>query len=48
MLNYHFRNIVLIFIIVALEIILSMIPEIMDYQPLTFPNSYIYFRFFIW
>ncbi len=46
MLSYHFKNITLVFIVIALEIILSMIPEIMDYQPLVFPNSYIYFRFF--
>ncbi|MED7788863.1 hypothetical protein [Francisella sp. 19X1-34] len=46
MLSYHFKNIILIFIVIALEVILSMIPEIMDYQPLVFPNSYIYFRFF--
>ncbi|QIW11002.1 hypothetical protein [Francisella sp. LA112445] len=46
MLSYHFKNIILIFIVIALEIILSMIPEIMDYQPLVFPNSCICFRFF--
>lgn len=46
MFSYLFRNTILILMVIILEVILGAAPEIINYKPLVFENSYRYFRFF--